>query len=110
MQNSTITSPRRGQRDRGSLDTVQLHRQLDFPTENCTSLQCTVFSVYITQWLLKCCAITMNISISPEQVKVLHSEAGKPLDYVDQKFSYDVEVEVTENVRNGKYDSFHQKV
>ena len=89
MQNSAITS---------SLDTVQLHRQLDFPTENCTSLQCTVFSVYITQWLLKCCAITMNISISPEQVKVLHSEAGKPLDYVDQKFSYDVEVEVTENM------------
>ena len=43
----------------------------------------------------------MKIIISPEQGKVLYSEAGKPLDFVDQMFSYDVEVTVTVNVRNG---------
>ena len=27
--------------------------------------------------------------ISPDQVKLLYSQAGKPLEYVDKKFSYD---------------------
>ena len=40
----------------------------------------------------------MDLNISPDQVKLLYSQAGKPLEYVNQKFSYDSEVEVTENV------------
>ena len=72
------------------------------------SVQCTVFSAYRTQWLLKCCAIRMTLNITPDQVKLLYSEAGKPLEYVDQKFSYDFEVEVTENVGEGMLDSLHR--
>ena len=41
-------------------------------------------------------------------MKLLYSEAGKPLEYVDQKFSYDSEVQVTENVRNGMAESLHR--
>ena len=36
----------------------------------------------------------MDLKISPDQVKLLYHHAGKPLEYVDQKFSYDSEVEV----------------
>ena len=41
----------------------------------------------------------MDLNISPDQVKLMYSQAGKPLEYVNQKFSYDSEVKVTENVR-----------
>ena len=50
----------------------------------------------------------MDLNISPDQVKLLYSQAGKPLEYVDQKFSYDSEVEVSENVRNGMSESLHR--
>ena len=48
------------------------------------------------------------MNITTDQVKLLYSEAGKPLEYVDQKFSYDFEVEVTENVRDGMLDSLRR--
>ena len=48
------------------------------------------------------------MNISPEQVKFLYSEARKPLDYVDQKFSYDNEIKVTENVKDGISDSLQR--
>ena len=61
-----------------------------------TSDELRVYSLRcLCQWLLKCCAIRMDLNISPDQVKLLYSQAGKPLEYVDQKFSYDSEVEVT---------------
>ena len=50
----------------------------------------------------------MDLNISPDQVKLLYSQAGKPLEYVDQKFSYDSEVQVTEHVRNGMAESLHR--
>ena len=50
----------------------------------------------------------MELNISPDQVNILYSQAGKPLEYVDQKFSYDSEVEVTENVMKGMSESLHR--
>ena len=41
----------------------------------------------LCQWLLKCCVIRMDLNISPDQGKLLYSQAGKPLDYADQNFS-----------------------
>ena len=74
-----------------------------------TSDELRVYSLRcLCQWLLKCCAIRMDLNISPDQVKLLYSQAGKPLEYVDQKFSYDSEVEVSENVRNGMSESLHR--
>ena len=74
-----------------------------------TSDELRVYSLRcLCQWLLKCCATRMDLNISPDQVKLLYSQAGKPLEYVDQKFSYDSEVEVTENVRNGMSESLHR--
>ena len=48
------------------------------------------------------------MNISPDQEKLMYSEAGNPLEYVDQKFSFDFDVEVTENVRKGMSDSLHR--
>ena len=55
-----------------------------------TSDELRVYSLWcLCQWLLKCCVIRMDLNISPDQGKLLYSQAGKPLEYVDQKFSYD---------------------
>ena len=43
----------------------------------------------LCQWLLKCRAIRMDLNISPDPVKFLYSQAGQPLEYVDQKFIFD---------------------
>ena len=48
------------------------------------------------------------MNISPDQEKLLYSEAGNPHEYVDQKFSFDFEVKLTENVRKGMSDSLHR--
>ena len=50
----------------------------------------------------------MDLNISLDQVKLLYSQAGKPLEYVDQKFSYDSEVKVAENVRNWMSESLQR--
>ena len=47
----------------------------------------------------------MDVNISLDQVKTLYAEAGKQLDYVEQKFSYDSEIVVTQNVKNRICDS-----
>ena len=36
----------------------------------------------LCQWLLKCCAVRMDLNISPDQVKLLYSHAGNPLENV----------------------------
>ena len=48
------------------------------------------------------------MNITTDQVKLLYSEAGKPLEYVDKKFRYDIEVHVTKNVWNGMAKSLHR--
>ena len=48
------------------------------------------------------------MNISPDQKKLLYSEAGNPQEYVDQKFSFDFEFKLTENVRKGMSDSLHR--